>query len=877
MRLSAFPRFQSLLLLLFLSGASALGVEVVLSRVLHRLLGSTSLAVAVVVAGFLGGMGLGAFAAERFFSRVRRPLLAYGVAEFIALGAILLFFLVSESLGFFLRFPGGEVLLILVVVLLAMPWGAAFPFVIAALPRDTFLEARVRRVYGVNALGAALGAMVAGLVAMPLLGEWGVVLLCAVVQAGVGAGAMLLSRIAEPGSADESPALAPGEESSGDSSVANGRLSLVAALFLFLCGFAVLYWEVLWTRILVLTVGATVYSFTVIVSSVLLGVGFGSLVFGGGLLRRAGVWVLPLVVAGLLFQAYFFVPFLPEAYLVAIRTFTASPLILGVLGAGAIVLLPNFLLGSLFPWLVSQRPRLAGTSYAVNSLGALLGAFAGGPLAASLLSLESAFRMGIAMLAGLSVLGVFLGKAGSPGAGRLPSLRGAPFSFCASLLAGLGVYGALELSAVGEPWDPRRLLSGVYQWSRTDLETLSWEKSVRSRELLCVVRGREVIVSVDLHPDSNTVYVRGNGKVEGSVPADRSKPSLADLPTQVLLGALPSELYAHRQDEWSALLIGLGSGVTLGALLGDASGDSAPVAVDVIEIEPGFLTAIRDEKVRPYMLPFLPEGLLVADATRGVNEMHEIDGTKSRVRFHFGDARRLLGSELWSKRWDVIVSQPSEPWVPGAAPLFTVEFFTVAARHLKPDGVFFQWLQMYKLNSDSVRLLARTFRRVFPQVYLLRPPGTGELILMGSFNLLPLQRLLEAPPGRLLAATSLEMPVDRLAIFLSGPRGVDGWVGVSPGLSVNTDRRGQVEFLGARSLHSARELAKENLAELHEIGGEDPVIRYLPRHLRSDEKFKRLLARRKLRLGQLTEALATLGGDESEEARVLREEIESQR
>jgi hypothetical protein len=383
-----------------------------------------------------------------------------------------------------------------------------------------------------------------------------------------------------------------------------------------------------------------------------------------------------------------------------------------------------------------------------------------------------------------------------------------------------------------------------------------------------------VIVSVDLDPESNTVYVRGNGKVEGSVPADRSKPSLADLPTQVLLGELPAELFSHRQDDWSALLVGLGSGVTLGALVEGAGGGSPPAAVDVIEIEAGFLAAIRHDKVRPYMVPFLPDEILRPEATQSPGRTDEMD---RRVRFHFGDARRLLAAELGSERWDVIVSQPSEPWVPGAAPLFTVEFFTAAARHLKPDGVFFQWLQMYKLEIDSVRLLARTFRRVFPQVYLLRPPGTGELILMGSLNLLPLERLLEAPPGRLLASTGLEMPVDRLAIFLAGPRGVDDWVGVAPGLPVNTDRRGQLEFFGARSLHSARELAKENLTELRNIGGTDPVIRYLPRRLQRDANFKRLLARRKLRLGQLPEALATLQGDDSEEARVLREEIERER
>ena len=206
-----------------------------------------------------------------------------------------------------------------------------------------------------------------------------------------------------------------------------------------------------------------------------------------------------------------------------------------------------------------------------------------------------------------------------------------------------------------------------------------------------------------------------------------------------------------------------------------------------------------------------------------------------------------------------------------------MEFFREAARHLKDGGAFFQWLQMYKLEAESLRLLVRTFRRVFPQVHLVRPPGTGEVILAGSFQDLALERFLEAPAGRLLAGTGVEVPADRLAVFVVGPAGVDEWVGLAPALPVSTDSRGEIEYLAARSLYSRRDVARENLALLHEIGGRDPLLRYLPERLRNDVAFSRLLAARKARLGQFAEALATLQSDDSSEARALREEIERSR
>ncbi|HVR73230.1 MAG TPA: hypothetical protein VMT52_02820 [Planctomycetota bacterium] len=860
-------RTRAVYALLFVSGAAALGVEVVAARILQRLLGSTSLAVACVLAGFLGGMGLGAYIGQRILRRVERPLHAYGLAELAALLVTLLFTLLAEEAGVLLGLPFGDGLVFLLVLILAVPWGAAFPFAVAAVSPES-APRRVRSLYGWNALGGSAGAVAAGLVGVPRIGEWGTVLAAAVLEAAAGFGAIGLSLIWRRADASIAsrrapraplpvplPVPVPGE-------VAGGTPPALLVSFLFLGGLSVLYWESLWTRLLVLTVGATVYSLSIIASSVLLGIGLGSLLLGGGFLARHGGWALPAIAASILLVGYKAMPRLPDAYLAGARLFESSPLLWGSLGAGAIVFLPNFFLGCLFPWIVSARARIAGTLYAVNSAGAVLGAFVGGPLIAGVISREAAYRAGIAALASLGCLGAFLARP----AGRRAASRGA-FEIILSLGVGAGVLITLNASPLGRPWDPKRLLSGVYQWSRADLEERSLEENLSAREVLCIVEGREVIVSVERNTGLNTVSVLGNGKVEGSVPADRGLPSLADLPTQILLGRLPVELF-HSRSETSVLLIGLGSGVTLGAVSGLAPSRPQDARVDVFEIEEAFLQAIRHEAARPYLAPFLPAAL-AGDGSGG-------EGTGQHLRFHFGDARRLLAVEFHDARWDAIVSQPSEPWIPGSAPLFTAEFFEEASRRLADGGVFFQWLQIYKLGIEDVRLLVRTFRRAFPQVFLIRPPATGNLILMGSSRIPALEKLLDAPVSPFLGPTGIEVPADRLAIFLSGPRGVDAWVGLSPGLPVNTDSRGEIQFAGARALHSGGETARENLRKIEEACGADTVVRYLPEPLRSDRAFARLLARRNLRLGEVEEALALLAGDPSAEAREMRAEAEEE-
>jgi len=214
-----------------------------------------------------------------------------------------------------------------------------------------------------------------------------------------------------------------------------------------------------------------------------------------------------------------------------------------------------------------------------------------------------------------------------------------------------------------------------------------------------------------------------------------------------------------------------------------------------------------------------------------------------------------------------------------SAPLFTREFFARAAGRLAPGGVFVQWLQLYKLPLDALATVVRTFRSVQERVFVIRPPGTGELIILGARRPLDLEALLSgalrmesSSPG-LLAAAGLEEPADLLAAFLLGPDGVDGWLAAGPGELLNTDDRGLLEVLAPALLHEEEDLAAANLRTLRLLGGSDPISRYLPPGHR-DAATLRKLAARNIRVGDFWEARALLEGDRSAEAGALRAEAE---
>ena len=217
--------------------------------------------------------------------------------------------------------------------------------------------------------------------------------------------------------------------------------------------------------------------------------------------------------------------------------------------------------------------------------------------------------------------------------------------------------------------------------------------------------------TVSVRRDWDIISMAINGRTNAS---DRE-----DMPTQVMLGQLPLLLAPNTRN---ALVVGFATGVTAGSML-----QSSIESLECVELEPATIRGSR----------FFEH----------VNNRPLDD---PRMRLIIDDARTYL--RVTPMRFDIIVSEPSHPWVPGVANLFTEEFFELGRDRLRDEGVFVQWVQIYQLSTDSLRSVLATFHRVFPHVSVFRVEGATkgkDLLLIGSGRPLPLDRLMERTRERI--------------------------------------------------------------------------------------------------------------------------------
>ena len=266
-----------------------------------------------------------------------------------------------------------------------------------------------------------------------------------------------------------------------------------------------------------------------------------------------------------------------------------------------------------------------------------------------------------------------------------------------------------------------------------------------------------------------------NGKPEAS--------TAGDMPTQILIGSLPL-LVRERTD--NVLLIGLGSGVTLGSV------EQFPVKqITCVELEPAVL-----------------------EATRYFEDVNNRPLEDPRLRMVSNDGRNFIYTT--NEKFDVIVSEPSNPWISGVANLFTLEYFKRGAERLKDDGLFSQWLQMYEMSPEDVRTLIATFRAAFPQVYIFRG-AEGDLMLLGSkggrrLDLAAINSNFERPRVAAdLKRINTTLATDLLSRFYLGPDEVSALAG---GARLNTDDNALIEFNAPRRVGTAEETVQNNVKQL---------------------------------------------------------------
>ena len=692
------------LLLTMLTGFSGLVYEVAWQKYLATLLGSHSEATAAVLALFLGGLSVGyslfgavtrrvVLRAERR-GEAPRLLLLYGVIESgIGVSALLFPWLYQAVRALSLAIPheaggAGFALDVGLSALLILPpavlMGGTIPILTQALSRSLADATRLHaHVYAFNTAGAFVGALAAGFVLIPWLGLTRVVLAMGAVNLFAGATFIAFGWRRQPAGAP--PAAAE------DADAPAPALGLFAAVAL-LAGFSAMVFQTVLIRVAGLSLGSSNFTFSMVVAVFVLCIALGS--FAVSALTRIPAWLIAATqwMLALLMLALY--PRLNEApfwaHLVRswFRDVDAAfyPFYAAVFACMLVILLiPIGLSGATLPLIFHHRKRLvgdlgaaAGRLYSWNTVGSLFGALLGGYVLFFWLDLDQVYQVALAAVvvaASLLTVQVF----------ALPRL-----------LAVLLLVPALVAVSSLPRWDPGPFASAAFR-----VRAPRPNDAAGPKPFFDSILARTRVVFYDDDPNSSVAVreamlptgpdpaIVTNGKPDGSIGVD--------YPTMALAALIPA-VFAERAE--SGFVIGFGTGVTVGELAALRSMQRVTVA----EISPGVIRAA------PHFEPYNQRAL-----------------TNGKTQVVVSDAYRALLRS--GQDYDVIASEPSNPWVSGVEMLFSQEFLRAAKSRLRPGGVYAQWFHCYENDPAVIELVLRTYTSVFDQVAVWYTLGPDILLL----------------------------------------------------------------------------------------------------------------------------------------------------
>ena len=789
-------RTWSVALLLFGSGFCALVYQTAWLREFRLIFGASTAASAAVLGVFMSGLGFGGIVLGRRVEKLQRPLIFYATLEIlIALSAALSPALVLLARTIYVALGGtqgmGIVLgtsarLFLAALILGVPtflMGGTLPAAVRAVVSQEDVSRRsVGLLYGINTLGAVSGALAGTFYLFESFGNRMTLWWAAILNIVVALSAYQLSRQAVRADAD-----AGAIHESGD----DQQQAPCAASFIFVAativGFAFFLMEIVWYRMLAPLLGGSTFCFGLILATALLGIGLGGVTYAVlNLKRSAALQFFAITCAA---EALFIA--LPYALgdRIAIATMLLRPL--GTMGfAGhvaawsvicSIVILPTaFVSGLQFPLLISllgagrnSVGSQTGAAYAWNTIGALAGCLAGGFGFIQLFSAPGVWKMVVYLLGALALAAAYI-------CWRQGQRRAYPiFAFELVVLAGI-MTGATGPTAF---WRHGQIGVGRvkhYQGTSNQLRDLIF--SIR-RHVIREKDGLESSVGL-MNADSLSFIV--NGKSDGSAKIDAG--------TQVMLGLIGAALHP---DPKSALVIGLGTGSSAGWLAAVPSIGK----VEVVELEPSMVD--------------------VAKFCAPVNQ-NAIANPKLHVSI--GDGREIL---LTSRaKYDLIASEPSNPYRAGVAGLFTREFYQSVDRRLEPNGIFLQWVQTYDIDDRTIEIFYQTLGSVFRNIETWQTQD-GDLLLVASHE--PLrwnadqirQRLGQEPfKSALPAAWQARTLEDFLAHYVGNLAVATTLKNIEP-WPLNTDDHTIMEFAFARNVGLTNGFHIDNLRSAARAAGSD--------------------------------------------------------
>jgi len=779
-------------LLLFGSGACALIYQVVWLRELRLVFGASTAASAAVLAIFMGGLGLGGIFLGRRADRHARPLLLYAHLELSIAGCTMISpFLIIAMRQVYIWLGGSLVMgistatlvrVVMSVLVLGLPtflMGGTLP----AAARAVAIEAdtgrkRVAVLYGINTLGAVMGVAVATFFMLEIFGTRNTLWIASLLNGLIG---MLARRLSLSRPSKEIP-----EEEEIKASISDSLplKSYTPAGFVYaaagIVGFAFMLMELVWYRMLGPLLGGTTYTFGLILAMALFGIGLGGAAYA---LRSQSSHATLRTFAFTCGLEALCISF-PYALGDRVAVFAALLRPLGQIGlvghvigwsmvTGLVILPAAVISGYQFPLLIGllgkgdrQVGQHIGLTYAWNTGGAIIGSLAGGFLLLPFLTAPGSWKGAVFLLAMLGVAAVLF------------SLKIERRNRFITLPVAVIICSLLLFLAVGPTaaWRHSPIGAGRVNLTGHDRNGIkNWLHNLR-RVTVWQAEGREV--SLALSARDGLAFVI-NGKTDGN--------AKHDAPTQVMLGMVSAILHPDPQ---SAMVIGLGTGSSAGWL---AAIESIK-RVDVVELEPNVLEIARQ----------------CAPVNHNVL-------TNPKVRTIISDAREVLLT--FPDQYDLIVSEPSNPYRAGIASLYTREFYQAVAQRLAPGGMFSQWIQAYEVDTLTVQTIYATLLTVFPHIETWQTMGKDMLLVCSlaprKYSVPQLRRRLSLEPFG--TATRVSWGALNLEGFLSRfvaapplARKLAGRENQSRNL--NTDDRLLVEFGFARTVGRQKSFSINDLA-----------------------------------------------------------------
>lgn len=828
----------------FVSGGTAILFQVVAFKLLGITMGNSIHSMTAVVTSFMGGLALGSWVAGRILGG-RDPERTYAVLETLAAFCFLGFPFALDAFEPLLRWTyhlAGEDVTILTSVrfviaglLLLVPtvmMGATLPILIQSTNHGDLSRA-TSRLYALNSAGAVAGALAGPFLLLPMMGIQGTLqvialanLLIALMVIRSRRGALAANAVAPV----EAPAFRKTKKTAAAPDVIQVTVpALPLALVLGLAGFAAMGLEIAWTRALVLIVGSSVYAFSLILATFIAGLAVGShlcSLLAGRFDRR---WMLPVLLtlaSGFSMLSIPLIGHLPLIQIDLLLNFHSSWWLLELTQlvlVGSVTMVPAMFMGACFPVATGLLAGAAddtagavGRLYSANTTGNILGSLLTGVALIPALGLETTLAvLALLQLAAAALAAVWFLPRPTPRLVPAMALLSIPFLIAALL----------------PRWDTKVLNCGPYVYAgiyrqRAKSSDVDYRQAIdEGNRLLYYDEGISTTVAVVEGGDGQ----RGlaiNGKIDAS--------SQQDMKTQRMAGHLPMLLHPAPKD---ALVIGLGSGVTLASVL------SHPVeAVDLVEISPEVVGASRYFQAVNYDAP------------------HD-----KRLNLIIGDGRNHMA--MTDRKYDVIASEPTNPWIAGVGNLFTREYYTLVKNRLKPGGVAVTWVQAYSQSAEDFKSVVATFRSVFPGASMWRSTMKTDYFLVGGLEPVTVDvASLEHRFSRLRVSTDLlevgiEDSVDFLAHYMATGNELARFAASG---EIITDDSLRLELFAPRNLYQ-QDLSAGQITELAR-GDVTQIVAGLTRGSAEHRKMETLLESRRLshqavtliRAGKMDDALAIL-------------------